>query len=72
MSMTTYFGFICPQCKSTVDIGVGQPNCPSCGTRMVANKQGTPVATNVHCKKCNTSYGMINSDKCPDCATKFE
>ncbi len=71
MSLTTYYGFICPRCSSSVDIGVGEPNCPNCGTRMIPNKQGNAVATNVSCKKCNNFFGMINSDKCPDCGTPF-
>lgn len=72
MNVTTYFGFICPVCKSTVDIGVGEPNCPNCETRMIPNKLGTLVGANVHCKNCNSFFGMINSDKCPDCGTPFE
>lgn len=72
MDVTTYFGFKCPRCNSSVAIGVGKPNCPSCGTQMLPNFESEPVATNVHCKKCNSYYGMINSDKCPDCGTKFE
>jgi rubrerythrin len=72
MSTTTYYGFICPKCKSTVDIGIGEPNCPICGIKMVSNKQGKPIAMNVYCKKCNSNFGMINSDKCPICGTRFE
>lgn len=72
MTITTYFGFICPNCKSTVDIGVGEPNCPNCKTRMIPNVSGKPVATNVYCKKCNSAFGMINSDTCPSCGEKFE
>lgn len=72
MSITTYFSFICPNCQSTVDIGVGQPDCPSCGTKMIPNQKGTPIGANVHCKKCNSFYGMINSDKCPHCGTEFQ
>ncbi len=71
MALTNYFGFICPICSSTVNVGGGEPNCPSCGTRMVANKKGNSVAMNVSCKKCNNFFGMIDSDKCPTCGVPF-
>jgi hypothetical protein len=75
MQVTSYFGYICPNCKTTIDIGamVGANKilCPTCKTEMVPNPQGRPVSTNVHCKKCNSSFGMINSDKCPTCGTPF-
>ena len=70
--MQTYFGFICPKCHSTVDLGVETPNCPSCGTQMVPNPNGKPVGVNVSCKNCNSAFGMIDSDKCPGCGTPFE
>ena len=72
MNLTNYYGFICPKCHSTVNIGIGEPNCPTCGTKMIPNKKANPVSANVYCKKCNISFGMINSDKCPECGTNFE
>ncbi len=75
MEVTSYFGYICPNCKSTIDIGaiVGSSKilCPTCKTEMVPNKNGRSVGTNVHCKNCNSSFGLINSDKCPNCGTPF-
>ena len=71
MNVSTYYGFICPNCSSTVSIGIGEPNCPICGIKMVANKKAKPVAANVFCKKCNAGFGMVNSDKCPLCGTEF-
>lgn len=78
MKGTSYFGFICPKCKSTVDIGAsissapeGDPKCPTCGTTMEPNPQGQTVSANVHCSNCNSSFGLINSDKCPNCKTPF-
>jgi hypothetical protein len=71
MELTTYYGFICPKCNITVDIGIGEPDCPDCGTKMLPNKQGHSVAVNVTCKKCNIKFGMVNSDVCPECGTKF-
>lgn len=72
MNVTAFYGFICPNCKSTVDIGIGEPICPDCKTKMIPNEQGTSVAANVHCKNCDISFGLINSDKCPECGTPFE
>jgi len=76
--MKSYFGLICPQCQSTVDIGVGSsagpPLCPNptCKTPMVPNPQTSPVAVNVYCPTCSASYRMVNSDKCPRCGGAFE
>lgn len=72
MNVSTYYGFICPKCRTTIGIGIGEPNCPHCGTNMVANKKSAPFAANVHCKKCNASFGIINSISCPLCGTDFE
>ena len=76
MKATSFFGYICPNCKTTIDIGaaVGDDKilCPSCKTPMIPNPKGRPAAANVHCKNCNWSFGIINSDKCPNCGTPFE
>ncbi len=73
MNTSTFFGFICPKCTTSITFGIGgEPVCPNCGTRMIPNKNATPVAMNVHCKKCNSSFQMIDSDTCPECGTKFE
>ena len=76
MKATTFFGYICPKCHTTIDIGAivggGEPLCPQCKTPMVPNPNGRNVATNVHCKNCNSTFGIINSDKCPNCGTPFE
>ena len=45
--------------------------CPNCGTTMVPNPEGKIVSANVYCDNCSTSFGMINSDKCPFCQTLF-
>jgi len=69
MSLTNYFGFKCPRCKSTVDIGVGvgDPACPSCGTTMVPNTDFSGAAANVYCAACKAAYGLVNSSRCPQC-----
>jgi DNA-directed RNA polymerase subunit RPC12/RpoP len=77
--VTTYFGYICPNCKSTVDIGAIATGtdtdteilCSQCHTPMVPNPNGRIVSTNVKCLDCNISFGMINSDKCPQCGKTF-
>ena len=69
------FGLKCPKCNSTVDIGVVvgsvEQFCPSCNTKMVPNLEGKTSSANVHCSKCNASFGLINSDKCPTCGIPF-
>jgi hypothetical protein len=69
MSLTNYFGFECPRCNSTVDIGVGSgdPTCPTCGTPMVPNTESRGAAANVYCKTCKAAYGLVNSNRCPQC-----
>lgn len=79
MKGIAFFGFICPKCRSTIDIGASvssasseeDPKCPSCGTKMEPNPQGQTTSANVHCRNCNSSFGLINSDKCPCCGQPF-
>ena len=65
--METYFGYICPRCGSTVQIGIGRPACPSCGAQMAPNKKASPSAANVYCKSCSSAFGVVTSDRCPKC-----
>lgn len=69
MGISSYFGFKCPRCGSTVDIGIGSgaPTCPSCGTKMKPNASFGGAAANVYCRSCNTAYGLVNSSRCPQC-----
>jgi len=69
--METFFGFICPKCSTTVQVGVGTPSCPTCGTQMVPNSKAPASAGNVMCKRCNTAYGLITADRCPQCGGPF-
>jgi rRNA maturation endonuclease Nob1 len=73
MEMQSYFGYRCPRCGSTVDIGVatGDPACPSCGTKMEPNSSGRGAAANVYCAKCDAAFGLVNSDRCPQCGGPF-
>lgn len=66
MSPTTFFGFVCPSCGTSIDIGVGHPRCPNCQTLMVPNPQAR-AAANVYCPACDSSMGLVNSDRCPSC-----
>jgi rRNA maturation endonuclease Nob1 len=71
MFLTTFFGYKCPKCETTIDIGVGEPKCPNCGTEMVPNGKAKSSAANVTCTACNTFYGLTNSDTCPKCGQPF-
>jgi rRNA maturation endonuclease Nob1 len=73
MTASSYFGFRCPKCGSTVDIGAGSssPTCPSCGTGMVSNPQFGGAAANVFCPHCKAAFGLTNSTKCPQCGGPF-
>ena len=71
MNVTGYFGHRCPKCSSTVEVGTGEPNCPSCGTKMVANSKSLGAAANVYCAKCNAAFGLVTSSICPMCGGPF-
>lgn len=72
MTATSYFGFMCPQCKSSVDIGAGgPPTCPECGNAMIPNPNASPVTANAYCANCKSLSGIVNSDRCPDCGGPF-
>ena len=75
METNSFFGYKCPKCNTTIDIGVivgnSKPLCPNCKTEMIPDNNGKVSAANVHCKKCNSFYGLINSDRCPQCGELF-
>jgi rRNA maturation endonuclease Nob1 len=73
MALSSYVGFKCPRCHSTVDIGVtsGHPACTSCGTAMVQNENAPGAAANIYCRTCNAAFGLVNSDRCPECGGPF-
>jgi len=75
MQTGSFFGYKCPNCNSKIDIaavaGSDELLCPNCKTKMVPNSEGKTVSANVHCKKCDSSFGLINSDKCPSCGSPF-
>jgi rRNA maturation endonuclease Nob1 len=68
------FGLMCSTCGSTFDIigtiGADPQRCPQCGGIMVPNPNAK-ITAKVTCKKCNSSFGLINSDKCPKCGEPF-
>ena len=69
------FGFRCPNCNITIDViatlGSDPQCCPQCGRNMIPNPQ-TKISAKAICKKCNSFFGLINSDKCPNCGELFE
>jgi DNA-directed RNA polymerase subunit RPC12/RpoP len=75
MKPMTYFGFKCPACGSTIDIGIGfssvPPRCLSCGTAMIPNPEARPSTANAYCPRCRSMFGLINSDRCPTCGGPF-
>jgi len=76
MQTISFFGYICPQCRGTIDIGavVGGGRdmiCSKCKIPMVPNPNGQMSAANVYCENCIVGYGIINSDKCPQCGGQF-
>jgi len=76
MRASSYFGYKCPRCGSTIDIGgvVGssdEMHCPSCDTVMIPDPNGKTSAANVYCPNCKSSFGLVNSDRCPICGGPF-
>ncbi len=68
------FGLRCPDCNITIDVVAtvgGDPElCPQCGKTMVPNPDAK-ISAHVTCSKCNSSFGLINSDTCPKCGEPF-
>ena len=74
MKPTAYFGFMCPQCNSTVDIGAGfeaTPTCSQCNVALVPNPNAKPATANAYCANCKSFAGIVNSDRCPACGGPF-
>lgn len=68
------FGLKCPKCGNSYDIigsvGSDPEICNNCGTKMVPNEEAK-ISANVTCSNCGSSFGLINSDTCPNCKTPF-
>jgi len=68
------FGLKCPNCKTSIDVygtvGADPQLCPNCGTKMIPN-ESAKITTQITCKNCNSSFGIINSDTCPICGKPF-
>lgn len=76
MSITSFFSYKCPRigCNTKITVGVNNAErilCPKCQTEMVADLDAQPVAANVRCGNCNAVFGLITSDKCPNCGKFF-
>jgi hypothetical protein len=75
MNVITFFGYKCPRCNSKVSVGVtteeSEIRCPSCNSIMVPDEEGQASAANVYCPKCNASFGLVTSDRCPICGGPF-
>ena len=75
MQFSTSFGYKCPNCNTKISIaiqvGKQEQNCPQCGTTMVPDKERQSLAANVYCKSCNSYYGLVTSDRCPNCGGEF-
>jgi DNA-directed RNA polymerase subunit RPC12/RpoP len=76
METGAYFGYKCPNCNSKVTVGAivggSEPNCPSCGSRMIPDENGQASSANVYCPKCKSRWGFVTSEKCPICGSEFE
>lgn len=75
MKATSFFGYKCPECGATIDIGavVGstEVKCPSCGSLMEPDRRGRTSTANAYCPNCKAFFGLVNSDRCPRCGGPF-
>lgn len=75
MQTSTFFGYKCPKCQTKIDVaaigGSDKLLCPNCHTEMIPDPQGKTSSANVYCRKCNASFGLVNSDRCPQCGGPF-
>lgn len=72
MIVNSYFGFKCPKCNTTTDIGAGASICTQCESKMRENTSATPSTANAYCSHCQTYHGLINGDCCPICQKPFK
>ena len=75
MKASTFFGYKCPKCNSKVTVsailGADEMRCPSCNSVMEPDEEGQASAANVYCPKCKSQFGLVTSDKCPNCGGEF-
>lgn len=75
MQAGSFFGYKCPQCNCTIDVaaiaGGNGLLCPQCKVPMVPDPNGRTSAAKVYCVNCKASFGLVNSDKCPQCGGPF-
>ncbi|MHC4103642.1 MAG: YfgJ family double zinc ribbon protein, partial [Planctomycetota bacterium] len=45
--------------------------CPKCGKKMIPNPSAE-ISAHVTCNNCNSSFGLINSNTCPNCGKPFQ
>jgi rRNA maturation endonuclease Nob1 len=68
------FGLMCPDCNISIDVqavvGADPERCPNCGKKMVPNPV-SKISAGVTCNNCNSRFGLINSDTCPNCGEPF-
>ena len=75
MSIGAFFGFMCPRCRSSAKFAVSPSAdellCHQCGGVMVPDDNAGPMAMGAYCARCDASYGIIDSDRCPKCGEPF-
>ncbi len=70
MTVTFERFFTCPICEERVATKYPppiEPNCPSCGERMLAEGSGSAMAANVYCPQCGEMSLSYVGRQCAKC-----
>ena len=72
--MKVGFGLKCPRGHFRVQTMIGEPKCPVCGSRLVADSEAADTALNRQCKHCGARIGLNITDtgRCPRCGELWE
>ena len=76
MNAGMFVGFKCVPCNTssrvTLQFGVEDPVCGTCGNKMVPDTGAPSVVMNVYCPRCDKIVGMALSENCSDCGGPYQ
>lgn len=71
--MNVGIGLKCPHGHFRVQAMIGEPKCPQCGAKLVADSEAANTAMNRSCRHCGTSIGfnVVDDGNCPNCKRPY-
>ena len=72
--MNIGIGLKCPNGHFKVQVMVGEPKCPICGSKLVQDKEAPDTAMNRKSKHCGTAIALNVTDTghCPICGQLWD